>query len=243
VDRYKAMDRKLYLRGDAAFASPDIYEYLEDNSILYTIRLKANANLYRQIDHLMTRPVGRPSIKPKVFFHAFSYRAASWKKPRRIIAKVEWHQGELFPRIGFIVTNMSRTPENVVQFYNKRATAEQYIKEGKVALTWTKLSCTRFISNKVRLALFVLAYNLGNFMRRFVLPREVAHWSLTSIQLKLVKIGAKIVSHSRMTVFQMAQGGGPREAVPVDALSNPPPGEDMRESTCIELVKSEGVIR
>jgi hypothetical protein len=205
VKGYKEMDKKLYLRGDAAFASPDIYEYLEDNSILYAIRLKANANLYRQIDHLMTRPVGRPSAKPKVFFHEFSYRAASWKSSRRVIAKVEWHQGELFPRIGFIVTNMSRTPENVVQFYNKRATAEQYIKEGKVALTWTRLSCTRFSSNKVRLALFVLAYNLGNFMRRFVLPREVAHWSLTSIQLKLIKIGAKIVSHSRLTVFQMAE--------------------------------------
>ena len=87
----------------------------------------------------MTRPVGRPSRKPKIFFYDFSYRAASWKIPRRVIAKVEWHRGELFPRIGFIVTNMSRTPENVVSFYNQRATAEQYIKEGKNALTWTRL--------------------------------------------------------------------------------------------------------
>jgi hypothetical protein len=67
VDRYKEMDKKLYLRGDAAFASPDIYEYLEDNSILYAIRLKANNNLYQKIDHLMTRPVGRPPRKPKGF--------------------------------------------------------------------------------------------------------------------------------------------------------------------------------
>ena len=205
VDRYNEMDRKLYLRGDAAFASPEFYDYLEDKGILYAVRLSANQVLYREIDHLMTRPVGRPSKRPKVFFHDFSYKAASWKKSRRVIAKVEWHQGELFPRIGFIVANLKRTPENVVQFYNKRATAEQYIKEGKVALTWTRLSCTRFMSNKVRLALFVLAYNLGNFMRRFALPREVAHWSLTSIQLKLIKIGAKIVSHSRLTVFQMAE--------------------------------------
>ena len=211
VDRYKEMDKKLYLRGDAAFASPDIYEYLEDKGILYAIRLKANNKLYEKIDHLMTRPVGRPSRKPKVFFHSFSYRAASWKKPRRVIAKVEWHQGELFPRTGFIVTNMSRTPENMVHFYNKRGTCEQWIKEGKLALTWTRLSCTRFISNKVRLALFVLAYNLGNFLRRFALPGEVAHWSLTSIQLKLIKIGAKIVSHSRMTVFQMAEVAVPEK--------------------------------
>jgi len=205
VDRYKDMEKKLYLRGDAAFAIPDIYEYLEDKGVLYAIRLPTNQVLSREIDHLMTRPVGRPSKKPKTFFHDFSYRAASWKSSRRVIAKVEWHQGELFPRIGFIVSNMSRTPENVVRFYNKRGTCEQWIKEGKNALTWTRLSCSRFSSNRVRLALFVLAYNLGNFMRRFALPKEVSHWSLSSIQLKLIKIGAKIISHSRMTVFQMAE--------------------------------------
>ena len=94
---------------------------------------------------------------------------------------------------------MSSSPEAVVHFYNKRGTCKQDIKEGKYALTWTRLSCSRFSSNPVRLALFVLAYNLGNFLRRFALPTEAAHWSLTSIQLKLVKIGAKIVSHLRMT--------------------------------------------
>jgi len=211
VKRYGEMDRKLYLRGDAAFASPDIYEYLEDNSILYAVRLKANNNLSREIDHLMTRPVGRPSRKPKVFFHDFAYRAASWKRPRRVIAKVEWHEGEFLPKVGFIVTNMSRTPENVVHFYNRRGTCEQDIKEGKHALTWTRLSCSRFSSNRVRLALFVLAYNLGNFMRRFALPSEVSHWSLSSIQLKLIKIGAKIVSHSHMTVFQCAEVAVPEK--------------------------------
>ena len=79
------------------------------------------------------------------------------------------------------------------------------------ALTWTRLSCSRFSSNRVRLALFVLAYNLGNFMRRFALPSEVSHWSLTSIQLKLIKIGAKIISHSRMTIFQMAEVAVPEK--------------------------------
>jgi hypothetical protein len=211
VDRYREVDKKLSLRGDAAFASPDIYEYLEGKGILYAIRLPANQVLSREIDHLMTRPVGRPSKKPKVFFHDFSYRAASWKKPRRVIAKVEWHLGELFPRVGFVVTNMSASPETVVHFYNKRGTCEQNIKEGKLAITWTRLSCSRFSSNRVRLALFVLAYNLGNFMRRFALPSQVAHWSLTSIQLKLIKIGARIISHSRRTIFQCAEVAVPEK--------------------------------
>jgi hypothetical protein len=68
-----------------------------------------------------------------------------------------------------------------------------------------RVSCTRFIANQVRLALFVLAYNLGNFIRRFTLPREVSHWSLRSVQLKLIKIGARVISHSRRTVFQCTE--------------------------------------
>ena len=204
LDRYANSGRKLYFRGDAAFASPDIYEHLEENGILYAIRLKANNNLYAEIEHLLTRPVGRPPKKPRVFYYSFSYRAASWNKSRRVVAKVEWHQGELFPRVGFIVTNLGRKPSNVTRFYNQRGKCEQWIKEGKLALSWTRLSCTRFICNQVRLALFMLAYNLGNFMRRFALPKIVSHWSLRSVQLKLVKIGARVISHSRRTIFQCA---------------------------------------
>ena len=81
---------------------------------------------------------------------------------------MEWHSGELFPRVGFIVTNLTARPEGVVHFYNQRGTAEQWIKEGKYALNWTRLSCHRFVCNQVRLLLFVLAYNLGNFLRRLV---------------------------------------------------------------------------
>jgi Transposase DDE domain group 1 len=185
VERYKDTGKKLYFRGDAAFASPDIYDYLEEKRVLYAIRLKANARLYEHIDHLLTRPVGRPPAKPQVFYHDFTYRAVSWKKSRRVVAKVEWHQGELFPRVGFIVTNLSKSAKNVVRFYNQRGNCERFIKEGKYALSWTRLSCCRFISNQVRLSLFILAYNLGNFLRRFALPREVSAWSLRSDQRQL----------------------------------------------------------
>tara|TARA_B100002003_G_C14104531_1_gene531277 strand:- start:251 stop:1582 length:1332 start_codon:yes stop_codon:yes gene_type:complete len=205
VQRYENKNIRKYFRGDAAFAKPEIYEYLEENSLLYAIRLPANERLYEKIRHLLTRPVGRPPEKPIVWFYEFMYQAASWDRPRRVVAKVEWHQGELFPRVGFIVTNMSANPEGVVHFYNGRGTAEQWIKEGKYALNWTRLSCKRFVSNQVRLGLFVLAYNLGNFLRRLVLPRKIKHWSLRSLLVKLIKIGAKVVRHSRYTTFQMAE--------------------------------------
>ena len=127
-----------------------------------------------------------------------------------MVAKVEWHAGELFPRIGFIVTNLRWKSSNVVRFYNKRGTAEQWIKGGKYALKWTRLSCHDFVDNQVRLQLFALAYNLGNFFRPPALPKSVKKWSLRTLREKLIKIGAKVVRHSRYVVFQMTEVVVPR---------------------------------
>ena len=182
-----------------------MYCYLEIEEYFYAIRLIGNPILESKIEHLTTRPVGRPSKKPTVLYHSFQYRAFSWDKSRRVVAKIEWHAGELFPRVGFIVTNLRWKSSNVVKFYNKRGTAEQWIKEGKYALNWTLLSCHDFIDNQVRLQLFVLAYNLGNFLRRLALPRKIKDWSLRTVQVKLIKIGAKVVKHSRYVIFQMAE--------------------------------------
>jgi hypothetical protein len=87
---------------------------------------------------------------------------------------------------------------------------EQWIKEGKRALRWTRLSCRAFRDNAVRLQLFALAYNLANFLRSLALPNEIAQWSLTTLREKLVKIGARIVRHGRYVVFQLAEVAVPR---------------------------------
>jgi len=84
-----------------------------------------------RIGYLLTRPIGRPPNEVRRSYANFTYQAGSWTKPRRVVAKVEWHAGELYPRVGFIVTNVARRAENVVAFYNKRGTCEQWIKEGK----------------------------------------------------------------------------------------------------------------
>jgi len=149
--------------------------------------------------------LARPPKEVRRYYASFSYRAASWMKSRQVVAKVEWHPGELYPRVGFIVTNLSRPAERVVAFYNQRGTAEQHIKEGKNAIKWTRLSCRKFDHNAVRLQLHALAYNLGNFMRTLALPEAVEQWSLTSLREKLIKIGAKIVRHGRFVIFQMAE--------------------------------------
>jgi Transposase DDE domain group 1 len=129
---------------------------------------------------------------------------------RHVVAKVEWHPGELYPRVGFVVTNLSRPAERVVAFYNQRGTVEQWIKEGKNAINWTRLSCRSFTANAVRLRLHALAYNLGNFLRTLAAPEPIKNWSLTSLKEKLIKIGAKIVSHGRYVAFQMAEVAVPR---------------------------------
>ena len=151
--RYRGQKLPRCFRADAAFANPEVYEFLETEGYGYAIRLPGNDVLQREIEPLLTRPVGRPSNAPVVWYDDFLYQAQSWERARRVVAKVEWHKGELFPRVGFIVTNLDRPAKQVVRFYNQRGTAEQWIKEGKNAVKWTRLSYHDFVDNQVRLQL------------------------------------------------------------------------------------------
>jgi len=118
-----------------------------------------------------------------------------------VVTKVEFHFGELFPHIGFIVTNLETDSRAVVRFYNKRGTAEQRIKEGRGCplgpVKMTRLSCHRWLS--------VIAYNLGNLWRRLVLPRKIENWSLTSLQQRLVETGGRLVEHARYYWLLLAE--------------------------------------
>ena len=138
---------RLLFRGDAAFAKPELYEYLEQGKIGYAIRLPANQVIQEQIQPLLERPTEWPSREPIVSYHA-PIRPRVGTCPGEWWL-VEWHQGELFPRVGFIVTNLSYPPKGIVRFYNGGGTAEQWIKEGKYALNWTRLSCHKFVANQV----------------------------------------------------------------------------------------------
>jgi hypothetical protein len=218
IARYRGIVKHLYFRGDAAFANPEVYELLEAEGASYTIRLPANQVLQDKIGYLLKRPVGRPSHEVRRYYASFRYQAQSWNRPRHVVAKVEWHPGELYPRVGFIITNLARSAEGIVAFYNRRGTCEQYIKEGKNAVKWTRLSCRTFAANAVRLQLHALAYNIGNFMRTLAMPKTVETWSLTSLREKLIKIGAKVVRHGRYVTFQLAEVAVSRQMF-VDILS------------------------
>jgi hypothetical protein len=158
----------------------------------YTIRLPANRVLQERIGYLLKRPVGRPWQEVRRYYASFSYQAQSWKKTRRLVAKVEWHPGELYPRVGFIFASLARPAERIVAFYNQRGTCEQFIKKGKGAIKWTRLSSHTFAANAVRLQLYVLAYNLGSFMRTLAMPRAAQPWPLTSLREKLTRASMMI---------------------------------------------------
>jgi hypothetical protein len=187
---------------DRGYTDLDGWLDLSRQEVSFVTRLKDNI----RYGVVQRRPVGRPSHKPLFQYKSFLYQAESWKKARRVVAKVEFHVGELFPRVGFIVTNLETDSRAVVRFYNKRGTAEQWIKEGKQAVKMRRLSCHRFRSNEVRLWLSVIANNLGNLWRRLALPLRVGKWSLTSLQQRLVKTGGRLVKHARYYWLLLAEG-------------------------------------
>jgi hypothetical protein len=214
-------------RADAAFALPALFDLLEVEGWDYAIRIKGNPKLHERIVWMTKRRPGRPPHHVVREYTSFHYRAKSWSKARRVVAKVEFHPGELFPRVGFIVTNRSLPNARVLAFYNDRGTAEQHIKEGKYALKWTRLSCMKFAANAVRLQLHALAYNLANFLRTLVTPEGIETWSLTSLRERLIKTGARLVRHARYAVFQLAEAALPRAVFAgvldlINSLRGPP---------------------
>jgi hypothetical protein len=148
VEQLQKLGKEVWFRADAAFAKPGVYEALEERGAKYAIRIPANDCMLRDIAELLIRPVGRPGHKPALWYKGFLYRAASWTTARRGVAKVEHLAGELFLRLGFIVTNTQLKNRKVVHFYNQRGKAEQWIKEGKQAKKVTRLSCHRFRAMK-----------------------------------------------------------------------------------------------
>ena len=205
VERYRTWFILFWFRGDAAFAKPEIYEYCEEQRITYFIRLPGNGSLDRLVAPHLSRPVGRPpknGIQVKIV--DLRYQAKSWSRPRRVVAKIEWHRGELFPRIGFVVTSSRLPAGRVIKVYNGRAEIENRIKEGKNTLRWDKTSCQRFEANQARLKMGLLAYNLLHMIRQFYVWGEEVKRSVEWLIKRLIKVGARISYHARRWYVHVA---------------------------------------
>ena len=205
VKRYRGWFKLFWFRGDAAFANPETYEYCEEHRITYFIRLPSNVILMRLLEPHLNRPVGRPPKSGiQVRIVDLHYQAKSWSRPRRVVAKIEWHRGELFPRIGFVVTNSRLPAAKVTKVYNGRAEIENRTKEGKNTLRRDKTSCQRFEANQARLQMGVLAYNLLHMIRQFYVWGEEVKRSMEWLIKRLIKVGARVSYHARRWYVHVA---------------------------------------
>jgi hypothetical protein len=147
---------------------------------------------------------GRPPNEVRRFHANFSYQAGSWTKPRRVVAKVEWHPGELYPRVGFIVTNMTRPAERVVAFYNKRGHLR--------AMDQGRQGCDQVDSQRRSPPASCARLQSRQFLAHAGdAGADQGLVSLTSLKDKLIKIGAKVVSHGRYVIFRMAEVAIPQQ--------------------------------
>jgi hypothetical protein len=169
------------------------------------IRLPGNGILMRFLQLHLNRPVGRPphsGIQIKII--GLHYQAKSLSRPRRVVAKIEWHRDELFPRIGFVVTNSRLPAGKVFKVYNGRGNVENRIKEGKNTLRWDKTSCQRFEANQARLKMGVLACNLLHMIRQFYVWGEEVKRSIDWLIKRLIKVGARVSYHARRWYVHVA---------------------------------------
>ena len=103
----------------------------------------------------------------------------------------------------FIVTNMDSAPEELIRFYCKRGTMENFIKESKNGFDFAAVSSSSKIVNANRLQVHALAYNIFNWFKRLVLPAKMRKQQIDTIRLKLLKIAAKVIHSARYIVFKL----------------------------------------
>jgi len=201
-------ETSLYLRADSGFAIPGLYRMCEEHNTSYAIRLKANAKLYELAEPLVEKLCEPDSNKFKdsgVVYGEFNYQAGSWEDPRRVVVKIEKSKYEIALRYTFIVTNiLDKEPKELIDFYFKRSTMENFIKEAKNGFAIDRMSSTDFWSNACKLQQMLLAYNLNNWLRRITFPEGHKSDRIFTIRMKLIKIAARVVRTGRYLYFKLA---------------------------------------
>jgi len=203
VDFLQSKGYKIKLRADAGFNTPTLYHFLELKGIEYAIRLGKNNRLSKLATKLL--PL-KDNQSAQINFSLFNYQANSWEHSRRVYVKQVYHPSQLFPNYYFVLSNIEikddQEIKTIFDFYDTRGTAENYIKEGKLDLSFTRLPCQKFWSNAFRLQVATLAYNTNNLFRRFVLPDAMKGNMLSTLRWKLINLGCRIITHAREITCQ-----------------------------------------
>ncbi len=196
---------QILLRADAGFAVPSLYRFCERERIHYVIGLITNERLKQKVAHLLAKAESKfhETGQKQRLFGAFGYRADSWRRWRRVIAKAEYM--DKGPNQRFVVTDLSLNPQRIYdEIYVLRGDIENRIKELKLELKADRLSCHRFLSNQFRLYLHVFSYCLFLLMRRHLEGTELEGAQVGTLRVKLIKIGARIRETSRRIWVHLA---------------------------------------
>ena len=200
------------VRADNGFGVPAVYDFCEREGLSYAIGYASNAVLQRATDaaladvELYYHFYGRRDPFVQRFEEVRDYRAESWPRPRRIVAKIErTPQGS---QRRFVVTNLADRPEAVYRdFYVRRgAVPEQPIGELKNGLRADRLSACGFCANSFRLLLHVVAYAIVVLFREATaaIP-EAATASVGTLRQRLWKVGAVMVTGARRIVLHVSE--------------------------------------
>lgn len=194
------------IRGDSGFAIPKLYELAESLGVTYAIRLKANATLSKLAAELTEEfydLYGSDFTKTHTLYGEFMYRAKSWDIERRVVCKIQRKAGELLPSYTFVVTSMEATAKDVIKFYSKRGTMENFIKEAKLDFRMDTLSHSSYMANANRLMQMVLAYNLNNLMRRLCFSKDEKPKRMHSLRTMLTKVAGRFIQSGRYSMFKL----------------------------------------
>ncbi len=197
---------RILLRADSGFAVPELYELCEEYGIEFLIRLKSNSTLKKHSTFavkLFEECCAADYTTNHELYDDFYYQAKSWKKPLRVICKVERAAGELLPRVTFITTTLKSDKKVIVKAYNKRGNMENYIKEVKRDFFMEYASHSSFLANTIKTLIKGLAYNIINIMKRTILPKDNHKHRLISIRIKFIKIACRVVKSARRTIFKI----------------------------------------
>ena len=210
LKKYRKLGSIIKSRADSGFACPQFYELNEKYDAQYYVKLKMNAVLKRTIEARISEEeekegFGKLRTQEKEIFFEFQYAAKSWSKKRRILARVQWKGGELFPVCSAIVTNdIQCTPQEGFAFYNGRAVIENYIEEGKNGFSWDHLSHKNFENNSVKFQIYLTAYLIVQLFRRICVPLTKEKSTVQTLRIMLFKVASKIVKNGRYLIFKCA---------------------------------------
>jgi hypothetical protein len=205
---------KITLRGDSGFCRWKMMQWCDRHGVHYILGEAKNAVLLRKADSWIeqAKAAFAATHEKQRLFGEIQYAAETWDQPRRVIVKAEhWAEG---PNTRFVVTNHSGDPQELYdRGYCARGEMENRIKEQQLGLFADRTSCHRFLANQFRMLLSAAAYVLVETLRRVGLQgTELAGAQVTTIRLKLLKIGARVVTSVRRIVLHLA-GGYPLKAL------------------------------